>query len=100
MLRIRLRRMGAKKQPSYRIVVADREAPRDGRFVETIGYYNPLTDPATVEIDQDRATHWLRHGAQPSDAVARLLDRAGIRSRVVGQTSAPEASPSDASAAQ
>jgi small subunit ribosomal protein S16 len=98
MVRIRLRRMGAKKQPSYRIVVADREAPRDGRFLETIGIYNPLTDPATVEINAERAQHWLSHGAQPSDAVARILDKAGIRTRVIvsGVKPAPAEAPAGA----
>jgi small subunit ribosomal protein S16 len=78
MLRIRLRRVGAKKQPSYRVVVADSEFPRDGRFIETIGFYNPRTDPPTVEIKAERALHWLQHGAQPSDAVDRMLRSLGI----------------------
>ena len=78
MVRIRLRRMGAKKKPFYRIVVADKRSPRDGRFIETIGTYNPLTHPETVEIKLDRAAHWLSKGAQPSDAVARLLRTAGL----------------------
>ncbi len=77
-LRIRLRRTGAKKQPSYRVVVADSQAPRDGSFVEIIGHYNPLTDPATVKIDADRAKHWLKHGALPSDRVAKLLQKVGV----------------------
>ncbi len=78
MVRIRLRRVGAKKQPSYRIVVADSESPRDGRFIETIGFYNPRTDPPTVEIQAERALYWLQHGAQPSDPVARMLQNLGI----------------------
>jgi len=78
MVRIRLRRTGKKKQPSYRVVVADVEAPRDGRFIESIGYYNPRTDPLTVEINAERALYWLSQGAQPSDAVARLLRKQGI----------------------
>ena len=77
-VRIRLRRTGGKKQPSYRVVVADSRSPRDGRFIENIGHYNPRTDPATVEIDQERARYWLSQGAQPSDAVARLLETKGI----------------------
>jgi len=77
-VRIRLRRMGAKKKPFYRIVVADKRSPRDGRFIETIGTYNPLTNPETVEIKLERAAHWLSKGAQPSDAVARLLRTAGL----------------------
>ncbi len=78
MVRIRLRRMGAKKKPFYRIVVADKQSPRDGRFIETIGTYNPLTDPETVDLQHDRAAHWLSVGAQPSDAVARLLRSAKL----------------------
>lgn len=78
MVRIRLRRVGAKKQPSYRIVVADKDAPRDGRFIENIGFFNPRTEPETVELDSDRALYWLSVGAQPSDAVARLLKSKGV----------------------
>ena len=78
MLRIRLRRVGAKKKPSYRIVVADIRAPRDGAFVEIIGNYDPLTDPETVVIKEERAVYWLRQGAKPTDTVARLLTKAGI----------------------
>jgi len=77
-VRIRLRRIGAKKKPSYRIVVADKRSPRNGRFIETIGFYNPRTDPETVEINSDRAVHWLSVGAQPSEAVERILRRGGI----------------------
>lgn len=73
MVRIRLRRMGAKKKPFYRIVVADKRSPRDGRFIETIGTYNPLTEPETIDIQLDRAAHWLSVGAQPTAAVARIL---------------------------
>lgn len=78
MVRIRLRRVGAKKQPSYRIVVADKDAPRDGRFIENIGHYNPRTEPETVELDADRALYWLSVGAQPSEAVARILKSKGV----------------------
>ncbi|MGC9467288.1 MAG: 30S ribosomal protein S16 [Anaerolineae bacterium] len=81
MLRIRLRRVGAKKQPSYRIVVAERSAPRDGRFVEAIGFYNPRTEPETVRIDEERALHWLSVGAQPSDSVARIFRTHGTMAR-------------------
>lgn len=70
--------MGAKKKPFYRIVVADKRSPRDGRFIETIGTYNPLTNPETVDLQHDRAAHWLSVGAQPSDAVARLLRTAKL----------------------
>lgn len=77
-VKIRLRRMGAKKQPSYRVVVAPSTAPRDGRFIEIIGHYNPLTKPPTVKIDVEKAQRWLKEGAQPTDAVARLLRKAGV----------------------
>ncbi len=78
MLRIRLRRIGAKKKPSYRLVVADIRAPRDGAFVDIIGHYDPLTDPETVVIQEDRALHWLQQGAKPTETTARLLGKAGI----------------------
>jgi len=78
MVRIRLRRVGAKKQPSYRVVVADQRSPRDGRFIEIIGHYNPRTDPPTVVIQSDRALYWLSKGGVPSEAVARMLKQAGI----------------------
>jgi small subunit ribosomal protein S16 len=70
--------MGAKKRPSYRLVVANSTAPRDGRFIETLGYYDPLTDPATVRVDEERAILWLSRGAQPSDTAAYLLKQQGI----------------------
>lgn len=82
MVRIRLRRVGAKKQPSYRVVVADSRSPRDGRFIENIGFYNPRTEPPTVEINEERALYWLSQGAQPSDAVARLLEKLGILAKL------------------
>lgn len=78
MVRIRLRRQGAKKQPSYRVVVADQHSPRDGRIIENIGFYNPRTEPETVNIDAERARYWLSVGAQPSESVARLLKAAGV----------------------
>lgn len=81
MLRIRLRRVGAKKQPSYRIVVAESTSPRDGKFVEVIGFYNPRTDPETVTIKEARALYWLSVGAQPSDPVVRLLKNNGTLER-------------------
>ena len=77
-VRIRLRRTGGRKQPSYRVVVADSRSPRDGRFIENIGHYNPRTEPMTVVIDGERASYWLSVGAQPSDAVARLFVKEGI----------------------
>jgi small subunit ribosomal protein S16 len=82
MLKIRLRRVGAKKQPSYRVVVADSRSPRGGRFVETIGFYNPLTDPPTVRIDEARALHWLAEGAQPTDVVGAMLKKGGTIDRL------------------
>lgn len=78
MVKIRLRRVGAKGQPSYRLVVADVRSPRDGAFIATIGHYNPLTDPETVVINEDAARDWLSKGAQPTDTAARLLTKAGI----------------------
>ena len=78
MVKIRLRRVGAKKRPSYRVVVADIRAPRDGAFIETIGHYNPLTDPETVVIDEEKAMHWLGQGAQPTATTTRLLSKTGI----------------------
>lgn len=78
MLKIRLRRTGAKKQPSYRVVVAESTSPRDGTFLEILGHYNPLTTPTTFEIKEDRVRQWLQNGAQPTDRVARLLSTRGI----------------------
>ncbi len=77
-VKIRLRRMGAKKAPFYRIVVADSRYPRDGRFIEQIGHYNPMTDPAEVVIDSDKATQWIKNGAQPTDTVRALLKKQNI----------------------
>jgi len=77
-VRIRLRRTGAKKQPSYRVVVADSRAPRDGKFVDIIGHYNPLTNPPEIQINEEKARNWLRRGAQPSEPVAHLLGKVGI----------------------
>jgi small subunit ribosomal protein S16 len=75
LLKIRLSRVGKKKRPAYRIVVADSRAPRDGANIEIVGHYDPLTDPPTIVINEERATHWLEQGAQPSEAVAKLLAR-------------------------
>ena len=77
-VKIRLRRMGAKKQPFYRIVVADSRYPRDGRFIEEIGYYNPLTEPSDVKVDAEKVEKWLKNGAQPTDTVKALLTKNGI----------------------
>ena len=78
MVKIRLRRMGAKKNPFYRIVVADARSPRDGRCIEEIGTYNPLTDPATITVDLEKAQTWIKNGAQPTDTVRGLLKKAGV----------------------
>ena len=78
MVKIRLRRVGAKNRPSYRLVAADSRAPRDGAFLDILGHYNPLTDPETVVIDEEKALEWLRQGAQPTTTAARLLTKAGI----------------------
>ena len=77
-VKIRLRRMGAKKAPFYRVVVADSRFPRDGRFIEEIGYYNPLSEPVEVKIDADKAKTWIKNGAQPTDTVKALLKKNGI----------------------
>jgi small subunit ribosomal protein S16 len=76
--KIRLRRMGAKKNPFYRMVVADARSPRDGRFIEELGYYNPATTPATVSIDEEKALKWLSNGAKPTETAQSLLKKAGI----------------------
>jgi small subunit ribosomal protein S16 len=78
MVKIRLRRMGAKKAPFYRVVVADSRYPRDGRFIEEIGYYNPITEPAEIKIDAEKAKKWIANGAQPTDTVKSLLKRSNI----------------------
>ncbi|HVB09518.1 MAG TPA: 30S ribosomal protein S16 [Bacillota bacterium] len=87
MVRIRLRRMGAKKHPFYRLVVADNTSPRDGRFIEEIGYYNPTVQPPVIHLEAERALHWLRQGAQPSDTARSLLSRAGL---IVAAKARPE----------
>ena len=76
-VKIRLRRMGAKKAPFYRVVVADSRYPRDGRFIEEIGYYNPLEEPAVIKIDMEKAQKWIANGAQPTDTVRALLKKSG-----------------------
>ena len=81
MVRIRLRRVGSRNQPSYRIVVADKESPRDGRFIEVIGHYNPRTEPSTVNVDEGRLFYWMKNGAQPSDAVTQALRAGGTWDR-------------------
>jgi small subunit ribosomal protein S16 len=81
MVRIRLRRIGLKQQPSYRVVVADKEAPRDGRFLEILGVYNPRTEPFTLEVKEDRVYYWMSVGAQPSESVVKLFKSTGIMDR-------------------
>ncbi|HCW04211.1 MAG TPA: 30S ribosomal protein S16 [Clostridium sp.] len=81
-VKIRLRRMGAHKAPFYRIVVADSRAPRDGRFIEEISYYNPIAEPAVIKIDEEKATKWVKNGAQPSDVVKRLFNKTGITEKL------------------
>ncbi len=77
-VKIRLKRIGAKKAPFYRVVVADSRYPRDGRFIEEIGYYNPLTNPVEIKIDSEKAQNWIKNGAQPTETVKSLLKKAGI----------------------
>ena len=77
-VKIRLRRMGAKKAPFYRVVVANSRSPRDGGFIEEIGYYNPITEPAEIKIDEEKATKWINNGAQPTDVVKRLFNTVGL----------------------
>lgn len=81
MVRIRLRRVGAKRQPSYRIVAADKESPRDGRFNEILGFYNPRTDPATIQLKEERIYDWMSKGAQPSDSALQVFRSAGLLDR-------------------
>lgn len=80
-VKIRMRRMGSKRKPFYRIVVADSRMPRDGRFIEKVGYYNPLTNPDEVKLEEDKIFEWLEKGAQPSDTVRSLLSKAGLMTR-------------------
>jgi small subunit ribosomal protein S16 len=81
MVRIRLRRIGLKGQPTYRIVAADKESPRDGRFLEILGFYNPRTQPATIHVKEDRAYHWMKNGALPTESVAQIFKGVGILDR-------------------
>ena len=91
--RIRLRRMGSKQRPFYRVVVADQRSPRDGRFIEIIGRYHPLSDPSVIEIDESRAMHWLMVGAQPSDQVRNLMSKVGIWEKFVAERPAAAVAP-------
>ena len=98
MVKIRLRRMGAKKQPTYRFVVCDAKSPRDGAFIEILGHYNPRTEPKTVVINQEKVKVWLAKGAQPSDPVRRLLAELGLveKAPIYPKKAAPTAAPSAA----
>ena len=81
MVRIRLRRIGLKGQPTYRIIAADKESPRDGRFLEILGVYNPRTNPATIHIKEDRVFHWMKNGALPTESVAQIFKSSGTQAR-------------------
>jgi len=101
LLRIRLRRVGKKKRPAYRVVVADSRAPQRGAFIETIGLYDPLTEPATVNIDQEKVQKWLQQGARPSETVAKLLARQGILpAKAPAKATAPPEAPEPAEPAE
>jgi small subunit ribosomal protein S16 len=97
-IKLRLRRMGAKKRPSYRIVAADSRSPRDGRFIEIVGTYDPITDPATITLKTDRIQHWLSVGAQPTETVRDIIKRAGVQAQVAAadEASAPAEAPATA----
>jgi small subunit ribosomal protein S16 len=99
MVKIRLMRMGAKKRPFYRVVVADSRSPRDGRFIENIGKYHPLSHPSVIEIDEERAIHWLRNGAQATDPVRNLLVKTGIWDKFQGGPGTPVPPPPEEEAA-
>ena len=95
MLRIRLRRVGKKKKPAYRFVVADSRAPRDGAFVDILGLYDPMTDPPTINVDEARTRDWLNKGAQPSETAAKLLKRTGILGGAPAAAPTPPAVPAE-----
>jgi small subunit ribosomal protein S16 len=97
-VKIRLKRTGMKKAPSYRVVVADARSPRDGRIIEKIGWYNPRVEPSAIHIDEEKALRWLKNGAQPTESVASLLKRAGIMDRFNAAKSAASALSSEAAA--
>jgi small subunit ribosomal protein S16 len=90
-VKLRLMRMGKKKQPTYRIVVADSRSPRDGRFIEIVGHYDARREPSVIQVDNDRAVHWLRNGAQPSETVAKLLTLSGAMATLKGEPAPPGA---------
>jgi small subunit ribosomal protein S16 len=94
-VKIRLKRMGMKKRPSYRVVVADSRSPRDGRIIENLGWYDPLVEPSVIKINEEKVLGWLKNGAQPTDSVANLLKRTGVLARFE-QSKAPAADASQA----
>ncbi len=96
-VKIRLKRVGKKKAPSYRVVIAEAQSPRDGRIIENIGWYNPRTEPSEIHINEEKVLHWLKNGAQPTDSVASLLKRTGVLARFE-QTKAKPATVTDTSA--
>lgn len=98
MVKIRLMRVGKKKQPSFRVVVADSRSPRDGRIIEAIGHYHPRQDPSVINIDNERALHWLQRGAQPSDSVRQLLRISGAWTEFTGEPAIAQLGPSTAEA--
>ena len=99
MVKLRLMRMGKKKQPTYRVVAADARSPRDGRFIEIVGHYDPRRDPSVIVIDNDKAVAWLKKGAQPTETVEKLLKISGARDQFEGNAPAPtEAVPAEATA--
>ncbi|MBZ1506251.1 30S ribosomal protein S16 [Leuconostoc mesenteroides] len=97
-VKIRLKRMGAKKRPFYRVVIADSRSPRDGRFIETVGTYNPISQPAEIKLDEEKILSWLGNGAQPSDTVRNLLSNAGILAKYNESKSGKKATTKEASA--
>ncbi|GAC1470056.1 MAG: 30S ribosomal protein S16 [Ktedonobacteraceae bacterium] len=99
-VKIRLKRTGMKKAPSYRVVVADARSPRDGRIIENIGWYNPRVEPSAININEERALSWLKNGAQPTDSVSSLLKRAGILDRFTTEKARAKAAASEQASAQ
>ncbi|GAC1361366.1 MAG: 30S ribosomal protein S16 [Ktedonobacteraceae bacterium] len=99
-VKIRLKRTGMKKAPSYRVVVADARSPRDGRIIENIGWYNPRVEPSAININEERALSWLKNGAQPTDSVSSLLKRAGILDRFTTEKAQAKAAASEQASAQ
>ena len=98
-VKIRLKRTGMKKAPSYRVVVADARSPRDGRIIENIGWYNPRVEPSAININEERAISWLNNGAQPTDSVSSLLKRVGILDRFIQEKAAAKSAASERAAA-